>query len=165
MQTAFATLASDLVDRERKLDTLNEAKKEDEQWLEARKEQEELYTKSGEYLLQLNQLKEKSEKIKRLEQQKKAAEGQVKALQTALKTANEQVEQARQAVASKQKAIDEKAQQRTALHPEEINQRLGQLRDEKAKLEQLQSDIQQYNQKYKTLQELLAEIEDDKKTL
>ena len=89
----------------------------------------------------------------------------MKALQTALKTANEQVEQARQAVASKQKAIDEKAQQRTALHPEEINQRLGQLRDEKAKLEQLQSDIQQYNQKYKTLQELLAEIEDDKKTL
>ena len=165
LQTAFATLASDLVDRERKLDTLNEAKKEDEQWLEARKEQEELYTKSGEYLLQLNQLKEKSEKIKRLEQQKKAAEGQVKALQTALKTANEQVEQARQAVASKQKAIDEKAQQRTALHPEEINQRLGQLRDEKAKLEQLQSDIQQYNQKYKTLQELLAEIENDKKTL
>lgn len=165
LQATFATLASDLVDRERKLDTLNEAKKEDEQWLEARKEQEELYTKSGEYLLQLNQLKEKSEKIKRLEQQKKAAEEQVKALQTALKTANELVEQARQAVASKQKAIDEKAQQRTALHPEEINQRLGQLRDEKAKLEQLQSDIQQYNQKYKTLQELLAEIEDDKKTL
>ena len=165
LQATFASLASDLVDRERKLDTLNEAKKEDDQWLEARKEQEELYTKSGEYLLQLNQLKEKSEKIKRLEQQKKAAEGQVKALQTALKTANEQVEQARQAVASKQKAIDEKAQQRTALHPEEINQRLGQLRDEKAKLEQLQSDIQQYNQKYKTLQELLAEIEDDKKTL
>ena len=165
LQATFATLASDLVDRERKLDTLNEAKKEDEQWLEARKEQEELYTKSGEYLLQLNQLKEKSEKIKRLEQQKKTAEGQVKALQTALKTANEQVEQARQAVISKQKAIDEKAQQRTALHPEEINQRLGQLRDEKAKLEQLQSDIQQYNQKYKTLQELLAEIADDKKTL
>ena len=165
LQATFATLASDLVDRERKLDTLNEAKKEDDQWLEARKEQEELYTKSGEYLLQLNQLKEKSEKIKRLEQQKKAAEGQVNALQTTLKTANEQVEQARQAVASKQKAIDERAQQRTALHPEEINQRLGQFRDEKAKLEQLQSDIQQYNQKYKTLQELLAEIEDDKKTL
>ena len=165
LQATFATLAADLADRERQLGDLKKAVKEDEQWLEARKEQEDLYTKSGEYLLQLNQLKEKSEKIKRLEQQKKAAEGQVEALKTALKTANEQVEQARQAVASKQKAIDEKAQERTALHPEEINQKLVQLRDEKAKLEQLQSDIQQYNEKYKTLQELLSEIEDDKKAL
>ncbi len=165
LQSTFATLAADLADRECQLGALKEAVKEDEQWLEARKEQEELYTKAGEYLIQLEQLKEKSEKIKRLEQQKKAAEGQVEALQTALKTANEQVEQAQQAVASKQKAIGEKAQERTALHPEEINQKLGQLRDEKAKLEQLQSDIQQYNEKYKALQELLTEIADDKKTL
>jgi DNA repair exonuclease SbcCD ATPase subunit len=124
LQSTFATLAADLADRECQLGALKEAVKEDEQWLEVRKEQEELYTKSGEYLIQLEQLKEKSEKIKRLEQQKKAAEGQVEALQTALKTANEQVEQAQQAVASKQKAIGEKAQERTTLLPEEINQKL-----------------------------------------
>lgn len=165
LQTSFATLASDLVDRERKLDTLNEAKKKDDQWLEAHKEQEELYTNAGEFLIQLDQVKEKTEKIKRLEQQKKAAADQVEALQATLKTATKLVEQARQAVASKQKDIDEKAQQRTALHPEAINQRLGRLRDEKAKLEQLQADIQQYNEKYKTLQELLTEIDTDKKAL
>lgn len=165
LRATFATLAADLADREGRLGELKEAIKEDEQWLDACKEQEALYTKAGEYLIQLDQLKEKSERIKRLEQQKKAAEGQIEALQTALKTAKEQAEQARQAVVSKQKAIDEKAQQRTALHPEEINQKLGQLRDEKAKLEQLQSDIQQYNEKYQALQELFAEIADDKKTL
>lgn len=165
LQAVFATLASDLVDREHQLGSLHEAIKKDEQWLEARKKQDDLYEKAGEYLLQLDQLKEKTGDMERLGRQKKAAEDQVETLRAALADANDKLEQAKQAVDSKQKEIDAKIQEREALHPEEIQSRLNQLGDEKAKLEKLQSDIQQYNTAYTKHQELLAEIDKDEKAL
>ena len=165
LKATYATLASDLVDREQQLGKLNDAIKEDDQWLEARTGQDELYSKAGEYLLQLDQLKEKAEEIGQLAVQKKAAEDQVEGLKTALTTATEQVKRAKQAVDEKQKEIEEKTQKREALHPEEIQSRLNQLGDEKAKLEKLQSDIQQYNTAYTKHQELLAEIDKDEKAL
>ena len=165
LRATFADLAADLADREGQLDKLNEAIEEDNQWLEARKQQEELYSKAGEYLLQMDQLKEKSEEIRRLVQQKKAAEDQVEPLQAALDAAKEQAKQALEAVESKQKAIDAKIQERYALKPAEINQELEKLRKEKSSLEKLQADILQYNKNYKKYQELLAEINKDKESL
>ena len=165
LKATFATLASDLVDREQQLGKLNEAIKEDDRWLEARKGQDELYCKAGEYLLQLDQLKEKTEEIGQLATQKKAAEDKVEALKATLTTAIGQAEQAKQAVDEKQNEIEEKTHEREALHPAEIQSKLKQLGDEKAKLEKLQSDIQQYNTAYTKHQELLAEIEKDKEKL
>jgi DNA repair exonuclease SbcCD ATPase subunit len=165
LQATFATLAADLADREGQLGKLNEAIKEDEQWLEARKEQDALYAKVGEYLLQLDQLKEKAAEIERLAGTKKSAEDQVKALQAALDAAKKQAKQALEAVESKQKAIDAKIQERNALKPAEINQELEKLRKERSGLEQLQDDILKYNEVYQQYQDLLAEIEDEKKKL
>lgn len=165
LQATFATLASDLADREGQQRKLNEAIDEYNHWLEARKEQEELYGKAGEYLLQLDQLKEKYEEIRQLEQQKKSAEDQVESLQAVLDAAKEQVNQALEAVESKQKVIDAKIQERKALHPDEINSQLRQLGNEKAKLEKLQADILKYNELYQQYQDLLAEINKDKEAL
>jgi len=165
LRTTFATLAADLADRERQLGQLNEAIEEDNQWLEARKEQDVLYTKAGEYLLQLDQLKEKAAEIERLGRQKKSAEDQVEPLQAALDAAKAQAKQALEAVESKQKAIDAKIQERNALKPAEINQELERIRKEKSSLEKLQADILKYNESYKKYQELLAEINKDKEAL
>ena len=165
LQATFATLAADLADRESQLGQLKEAIKEDEQWLEARKEQEVLYTKAGEYLLQLDQLKEKTVEIERLGQQKKSAEDQVEPLQAALDAAKEQAIQALEAVESKQKDIEAKIQERNALKPAEINQELDRLRKEKSSLENLQTDIQKYNELYQQYQDLLTQINKDKESL
>ena len=165
LRATFATLAADLAARERQLGQLNEAIEEDNQWLEARKEQEQLYTKAGEYLLQLDQLKEKTAEIERLGRQKKSAEDQVEPLQVALDAAKAKAKQALEAVESKQKAIDAKIQERNALKPAEINQELERIRKEKSSLEKLQADIQQYNEQYQKYQDLLAEINKDKEAL
>lgn len=165
LRATFATLSADLADREGQISRLKEAIEEDNQWLEARKEQEELYGKAGEYLLQLDQLKEKAAEIERLGQQKKSAEDQVEPLQAALDAAKAQAKQALEAVESKQKAIDAKIQERNALKPAEINQELERLRKEKSSLEKLQADIRQYNESYKKYQELLAEINKEKEAL
>lgn len=165
LRATFATLAVDLADKESQLGQLNEAIEEDNQWLEARKEQEELYGKAGEYLLQLDQLKEKAAEIERLDRQKKSAEDQVEPLQTALDAAKAQAKQALEAVESKQKAIEAKIQERNALKPAEINQELERLRKEKSSLEKLQADILKYNESYKKYQELLAEINKDKEAI
>jgi len=165
LRATFATLAADLVEKEQQLDALNKSIEANTQWLEARKAQDELYSKSGEYLLHLDQYKEKNEEIRQLSEKKKAAEDQVETLKTALTVADTQAKQAKQAVDDKQKEIDSKTQEREALKPAEINRKLDALRNEKAQLEQLQTDIQQYNTKYKDHKALLAEIDADNNQL
>jgi DNA repair exonuclease SbcCD ATPase subunit len=165
LQATFATLAADLVEKEQLLGTLNQSIENDTQWLETRKAQDELYSKSGEYLLLIDQFKDKTEELKQLAEKKKAAEDKVEPLNAALSTADEQAQRAKQAVDDKQKEIDSKTKEREALKPAEINLKLDTLRNEKARLEQLQTDIQQYNKKYQDYQNLLAEIETDNKKL
>lgn len=165
LQATFATLAADLVEKEQLLDTLNQSIENDTQWLEARKAQDELYSKSGEYLLLIEQFKDKTEELKQLAEKKKAAEDKVEPLKATLNAADEQAQSAKQVVDDKQKEIDNKTKEREALKPAEINRKLDALRNEKARLEQLQTDIQQYNKKYQDHQGLLAEIEADNKKL
>ena len=165
LQATFASLAADLVEKEQLLGTLNQRIGNDTQWLEARKAQDELYSKSGEYLLLIDQFKEKTEELKQLATKKKAAEDKVETLKTALSTADKQAQHAKQAVDDKQKETDSKTKEREALKPAEINRKLDALRNEKARLEQLQTDIQQYNKKYQDHQGLLAEIETDQNKL
>lgn len=165
LQATFATLAADLVEKEQLLGTLNQSIENDTQWLETRKAQDELYSKSGEYLLLIDQFKDKTEELKQLAEKKKAAEDKVEPLNAALSTADEQAQRAKQAVDDKQKEIDSKTKEREALKPAEINRKLDALRNEKARLEQLQTDIQQYNKKYQDYQNLLAEIEADNNKL
>ena len=161
LQANFATLAADLIGREQQLATLHQSIEADTQWLEARKAQDELYSKSGEYLLRIDQLKEKTEEIKQLSEKKKAAEDKVDSLKAALSTDDEAAQRAKQAVDDKQKEIDSKTKEREALKPADINRKLDTLRNEKARLEQLQADIQQYNKKYQDHKDLLADIEAD----
>lgn len=161
LQATFITLAADLIEKEQQVDLLNKSIESDAEWLEARKEQEGLYTKSDMYLMKMDQLKEKSAEIQQLNGKKKAAEDKVETLKAALDAATAKAKQAKQAVDDKQKKIDNKAKEREALKPIEINRRLTALRDEKARMEQLQADIQQYNTKYQTYQDLLKEIEAD----
>lgn len=165
LQATFATLNADLTEKEQLLGTLNQRIENDTQWLEARKEQDGLYSKSGEYLLLLDQFKGKNEEIKQLAEKKKAAEDQAEPLKTALTAADKQASQAKQAVDNKQKEIDQKTKEREALKPSEINHRLTTLRDEKAQLEQLKTDIQQYNTQYKNHKDLIAEIDADSNRL
>ena len=165
LKADFATLAADLAFREQQLETLNKDIEKDSQWLEARKEQDELYNKAGEYLIQLKQLEEKLAEITRLVREKKAAEDQVETLKAALTAANSHVEQAKQAVSDKQKEIDAKTQEREALKPAEINKKLDKLRQEKTRLEQLLADIKQYNIAYEKQQKLLDEIANDNESI
>lgn len=161
LQALFATLAADLIEKEQQLDALNKSIDADTQWLEARKEQDELYSKSDSYLLLLGQYTDKNEEIKQIAAKKKAAEDQVEPLKAALSAADSQAKQAQQAVDDKQKEINGKNQEREALKPVEITRKLKQHSDEKAQLEKLLSDIQLYNTKYKDYKTLVAEIETD----
>lgn len=161
LQAIFAALAADLTEKEKQLELLNGEIIKATQWLEAKKEQDKLYEKSGEYLLLLDQFKDKTEEIRQLTDKKKTAEAKVESLKATLSAANKRANQAQQAVDAKQKEIDSKIAEREALKPAEINRKLLDLRDEKAKLEQLLNDTQQYNTKYKDLKNLLAEIDTD----
>ena len=161
LKTTFTTLASDLTDKENQLERLKSDIESDTLWLEERQEQDELYTKAGEYLLQLKLLEEKAEEIRQLGIQKKSAEDQVETLEAALSAAKTKAQQAQQTVDDKQKSIDEKIKERDALKPDEINRQLDELREEKAQLEKLQSDIRQYTEAAEKHKKLLAEINDD----
>lgn len=165
LQATFATLATDLIEKNQQLDALNKCIESDNQWLETRKAQDELYSKSGEYLLLLGQFTDKSEEIKQIAAKKKTAEDQAEPLKAALSTADSQAKQAKQAVDDKQKEINDKTQEREDLKPVEITRKLKECSDENAQLEKLLSDIQQYNSKYKDYRALVDEIENDNSKL
>lgn len=165
LQNTYETLAADLVDKERQLTLLDAEIEKENQWLEARKAQDELYSNAKAFLVQLDQYKSQVDDIKKLTDKRQTAEGNVETLKSALSTANEQLTKAKQAVDDKQKVIDDKTKERETLKPSEITTQLDTLGKEKAKLEQLKTDINQYNNKIQTYNNLLAEIADDKKKL
>ena len=165
LQNTYETLAADLLDKERQLSQLNAEIDKDNQWLEARKAQDELYSNATAFLVQLDQYKSLVDDIKKLTDRKKNAEGKVETLKSVLEAAIEQAAKAQQAVDEKQTAIDAKTKEREALKPSEITARLDTLGKEKARLEQLQTDINQYNTKLQNYNGLLTEIADDKKQL
>lgn len=165
LQSTYNTLAADLVDKERQLSLLNAEIEKDNQWLDARIAQDELYSNAKAFLVQLDQYKSQIDDIKKLTDKKKAAEEKVEVLKNALSIANEQLTKSKQAVDDKQKVIDDKTKERETLKPSEITSKLDTLGKEKAKLEQLQTDINHYNNKIQNYNNLLAEITDDKKKL
>lgn len=162
LQSTYETLAADLVEKERQRSLLNAEIEKDNQWLEARKAQDELYSNAKAFLLQLDQYKSQVDEIKKLTDKKQADEGKVETLKSALSTANEQFTKAKQAVDDKQKVIDDKTKERETLKPDEITKKLADLSKEKSQLEQLQKDIEQYNKQLQDYKDLLERINKDK---
>ena len=162
LQSTYETLAADLVEKERQRSLLNAEIEKDNQWLEARKAQDELYSNAKAFLLQLDQYKSQVDDIKKLTDKKQDAEEKVETLKSALSTANEQLTKAKQAVDDKQKVIDDKTKEREAQKPDEITKKLADLSKEKSQLEQLQKDIEQYNKQLQDYKDLLERINKDK---
>ena len=162
LQSTYETLAADLVEKERQRSLLNAEIEKDNQWLEARKAQDELYSNAKAFLLQLDQYKSQVDDIKKLTDKKQDAEEKVETLKSALSTANEHLTKAKQAVDDKQKVIDDKTKERETLKPDEITKKLADLSKEKSQLEQLQKDIEQYNKQLQDYKDLLERINKDK---
>lgn len=165
LKETFTTLAADLLHRENKQTDLANEIKEDKEWLEARKDRDELYRKSGEYIILLDQYKKILEDLDNLAQQKKTAEDKVDSLKKNLDSAYEMAQQATTAVEKKQETIDRKTKERDDLKPTETNNQLKTLRDEKSELEKLYNDIEQYNTANQKHNELVKTIDKKEKEL
>lgn len=165
LQNTYSSLVADLLHRQRELGLLNNLIAEDNKWLEARKNQDELYSKSGEFIIQLDRYGKDKEVINKYILQRKTAEDKVEKLKKDHHTAVEQVKKAEKAVENQQCEIDNKTKERDELKPAEINEKLELLRNEKSELEKLQTDINQYNKKLKDYNELAGKVVDEKNNL
>ncbi|MCR4965218.1 MAG: SMC family ATPase [Bacteroidales bacterium] len=162
---SFSILSADLLDREEKFTKLEDEIAADNLWLEERRNQDGLYTKSGEYILQMKQYKQVVDELAKLETKKKEAENKVDTLQNALAKAKDAEDKAQTVVKDKQDAIDSKIKEREGLKPNEIIQELNNLNAEKENLQTLYNDIEKFNERNRKYKDSLEEIKKDNANL
>lgn len=165
LKGTFAALAADLLFRKNRLEDLKNEIQKDENWLEERKEQDELYSKSGEYIILLNQYQKIVEEITRLADKKKQAEDKVSPLQEILENAETLEKNASAAVKKKQDVIDGKIEERNKLEPDKTQTLLQTLYGEKTELEKLFTDIGNYNNNNQKHKALVQSISDNQESL
>ena len=150
LQDTFKALSSDIVDRQAKTKAIEDAIQLNKEWIEKRKQHEDLFVKAGEVEIKIRQYLEKVRKAGELAKGLKEEQGKTKSLLIAKSEAEENAKKAKEAVKAKEDEIEALGNQRKALNPQAID-------DQKSKKEAAKRDIDNLRKSYDDLETALKD--------
>ena len=150
LQDKFNTLSSDIIDRQAKTKAIEDAIQLNKEWIEKRKQHEDLFVKAGEVEIKIRQYLEKVRKTGELAKGLKEEQGKTKSLLKAKSEAEENAKKAKEAVKAKENEIEALSNQRKALNPQAID-------DQKGKKEAAKRDIDNLRKSYDDLETALKD--------
>ena len=150
LQDKFNTLSSDIIDRQAKTKAIEDAIQLNKEWIEKRKQHEDLFVKAGEVEIKIGQYLEKVRKTDELAKGLKEEQGKTKSLLKAKSEAEENAKKAKEAVKAKENEIEALGNQRKALNPQAID-------DQKGKKEAAKRDVDNLRKSYDDLETALRD--------
>ena len=150
LQDKFNTLASDIIDRQAKTKAIEDAIQLNKEWIEKRKQHEDLFVKAREVEIKIGQYLEKVRKTGELAKGLKEEQGKTKSLLKAKLEAEENAKKAKDVVKAKENEIEELGNQRKALNPQAID-------DQKSKKEAAKREIENIRKSYDDLETALKD--------
>ena len=150
LQDKFNALSSDIIDRQAKTKTIEDAIQRNKEWIEKRKQHEDLFVKAGEVEIKIRQYLEKVRKTGELAKGLKEEQGKTKSLLKAKSEAEENAKKAKEAVKAKENEIEALGNQRKALNPQAID-------DQKGKKEAAKRDVDNLRKSYDDLETALRD--------
>lgn len=150
LQDTFKALSSDIVDRQAKTKAIEDAIQLNKEWIEKRKQHEDLFVKAGEVEIKIRQYLEKVRKTGELTKGLKEEQGKTKNLLKAKSEAEENAKKAKEAVKAKENEIEALGNQRKALNPQAID-------DQKGKKEAAKRDVDNLRKSYDDLETALRD--------
>ncbi len=150
LQDKFNALSSDIIDRQAKTKAIEDAIQLNKEWIEKRKQHEDLFVKAGEVEIKIRQYLEKVRKTGELTKGLKEEQGKTKNLLKAKSEAEENAKKAKEAVKAKENEIEALGNQRKALNPQAID-------DQKGKKEAAKRDVDNLRKSYDDLETALRD--------
>ena len=150
LQDKFNTLSSDIIDRPAKTKAIEDAIQLNKEWIEKRKQHEDLFVKAREVEIKIGQYLEKVRKTDELAKGLKEEQGKTKSLLKAKSEAEENAKKAKDVVKAKENEIEELGNQRKALNPQAID-------DQKSKKEAAKREIENIRKSYDDLETALRD--------
>lgn len=150
LQDKFNTLSSDIIDRQAKTKAIEDAIQLNKEWIEKRKQHEDLFVKAREVEIKIGQYLEKVRKTGELAKGLKEEQGKTKSLLKAKLEAEENAKKAKDVVKAKENEIEELGNQRKALNPQAID-------DQKSKKEAAKREIENIRKSYDDLETALRD--------
>ena len=150
LQDKFNTLSSDIIDRQAKTKAIEDAIQLNNEWIEKRKQHEDLFVKAREVEIKIGQYLEKVRKTGELAKGLKEEQGKTKSLLKAKLEAEENAKKAKDVVKAKENEIEELGNQRKALNPQAID-------DQKSKKEAAKREIENIRKSYDDLETALKD--------
>lgn len=150
LQDKFNALSSDIIDRQAKTKAIEDAIQLNKEWIEKRKQHEDLFVKAREVEIKIGQYLEKVRKTDELAKGLKEEQGKTKSLLKAKSEAEENAKKAKDVVKAKENEIEELGNQRKALNPQAID-------DQKSKKEAAKREIENIRKSYDDLETALRD--------
>jgi len=150
LQDKFNALSSDIIDRQAKTKAIEDAIQLNNEWIEKRKQHEDLFVKAREVEIKIGQYLEKVRKTDELAKGLKEEQGKTKSLLKAKSEAEENAKKAKDVVKAKENEIEELGNQRKALNPQAID-------DQKSKKEAAKREIENIRKSYDDLETALKD--------
>lgn len=150
LQDKFNTLSSDIIDRLAKTKAIEDAIQLNKEWIEKRKQHEDLFVKAREVEIKIGLYLEKVRKTGELAKGLKEEQGKTKSLLKAKLEAEENAKKAKDVVKAKENEIEELGNQRKALNPQAID-------DQKSKKEAAKREIENIRKSYDDLETALKD--------
>ena len=150
LQDTFKALSSDIIDRQAKTKAIEDAIQRNKEWIEKRKQHENLFVKAGEVEIKIRQYLEKVRKAGELARGLKEEQGKTEGLLKAKSEAEENAKKAKGAVKAKENEIEALSNQRNALNPQAID-------DQKGKKEAAKRDVDNLRKSYDDLETALKD--------
>ena len=150
LQDKFNALSSDIIDRQAKTKAIEDAIQLNKEWIEKRKQHEDLFVKAREVEIKIGQYLEKVRKTGELAKGLKEEQGKTKSLLKAKSEAEENAKKAKDVVKAKENEIEELGNQRKALNPQAID-------DQKSKKEAAKREIENIRKSYDDLETALKD--------
>ena len=150
LQDKFNTLSSDIIDRQAKTKAIEDAIQLNKEWIEKRKQHEDLFVKAREVEIKIGQYLEKVRKTGELAKGLKEEQGKTKSLLKAKLEAEENAKKTKDVVKAKENEIEGLGNQRKALNPQAID-------DQKSKKEAAKREIENIRKSYDDLETALKD--------
>ena len=150
LQDTFKALSSDIIDRQAKTKAIEDAIQLNKEWIEKRKQHEDLFVKAGEVEIKIRQYLEKVRKTGELAKGLKEEQDKTKSLLKAKSEAEENAKKAKEAIKAKENEIEALSNQRKALNPQAID-------DQKGKKEAAKRDVDNLRKSYADLETALKD--------
>ncbi len=165
LKDTFGVLSADLVYRRDKTNTICESARQNKEWIDHRKQHEQLFAKAGEVDLKISQYLDKMKKAEKLAVCLNEEQGKTEGLLTMKAKAMADLQNAENAIRAKDAEIETLSNQRKALNPKAIDEEKGNKEAAKRAIENLENAYADAETEANETNLLRQEIEKEKNEL